>query len=129
MNLNKLSRNFVGVLRTTTTNCRVSFIDLYLVFPRNFRIVSLPHTNTLILLELYCGTIRVPGLPVLLSHPSIIFQTGNVYESSSFFNLKEKKIDRKDSRIRTHDPDSPVYSQSTRPLRICWMDKKKFKYI
>ena len=30
-NLNKLSRNFVGALRTTTTNCRVSFIDLYLV--------------------------------------------------------------------------------------------------
>ena len=31
VNLNKLSRNFVGALRTTTTNCRVSFIDLYLV--------------------------------------------------------------------------------------------------
>ena len=28
VNLNKLSRNFVGALRTTTTNCRVSFIDL-----------------------------------------------------------------------------------------------------
>ena len=25
----------------------------------------LPHTNTLILLELYCGTITEPGLPVL----------------------------------------------------------------
>ena len=34
VNLNKLSRNFVGALRTTTTSCRVSFIDLYLVFPR-----------------------------------------------------------------------------------------------
>ena len=33
VNLNKLPRNFVGALRTTTTNCRVSFIDLYLVFP------------------------------------------------------------------------------------------------
>ena len=33
VNLNKLSRNFVGELRTTTTttNCRVSLIDLYLV--------------------------------------------------------------------------------------------------
>ena len=39
VNLNKLSRNFVGAIRTTTTNCRVSFIDLYLVFPTNFRIV------------------------------------------------------------------------------------------
>ena len=61
VNLNKLSGNFVGALRTTTTNCRVSFINLYLVFPRNSRIVFLPHTNTVILLELYCGTITEPG--------------------------------------------------------------------
>ena len=26
--------------------------------------VFLPHTNTVILLELYCGTITEPGLPV-----------------------------------------------------------------
>ena len=52
-----LSRNFVGALRITTTNYRVSFIDLYSVFPRNFRIVFLPHTNTVISLEPYCGTI------------------------------------------------------------------------
>ena len=56
VNLNKL-RNFVGAIKT-------SFIELYLVFPRNFRMVFLPHTNTLILLELYCGTITEPGLPV-----------------------------------------------------------------
>ena len=37
VNLNKLSRNFVAAIRKTTTNCRVSFIDLYLVFPTNFR--------------------------------------------------------------------------------------------
>ena len=43
VNLNKLSRNFVGVLTTTTTNCRVSFTDLYLVFPKNFGIVFLRH--------------------------------------------------------------------------------------
>ena len=67
VSLNKLSRNFVGALRTTTTNCRVSFIDLYLVFPRNFRMVFLPHTNTVILLEPYCGTITEPGLPVTKS--------------------------------------------------------------
>ena len=54
----------VGVLTTTTTNCRVSFIDLYLVFPRNFRIVFVPHKNNVILLERYCGTITEPGLPV-----------------------------------------------------------------
>ena len=41
VNLNKLSRNFVGALRATTTNWRVSFIDLYLVFRRNVRIVFL----------------------------------------------------------------------------------------
>ena len=41
--------------RTTTTNCRISFIDLYLVFPTNFRIVFLPHITTLILLEQSLG--------------------------------------------------------------------------
>ena len=41
VNLSKLSRKFVGALRITT-DCRVSFIDLYLVFPRKFRIVFLP---------------------------------------------------------------------------------------
>ena len=62
----KLSRiNFVGAIRTTTSNCRVSFIDLYLVFPRNFRMIFLPHTNTVILLEPSCGTITEPGLPVV----------------------------------------------------------------
>ena len=64
VNLNKLSRNFVGALRTTSTNCRVSFIDLYSVFPRNFGIVFLPHTNNVILLEPYCATVTEPGLPV-----------------------------------------------------------------
>ena len=60
VNLNRLLQ-----IMTTTINCRVSFIDLYLVFPRNFRMVFLPHTNTVILLEPYCGTITEPGLPVL----------------------------------------------------------------
>ena len=46
-------------------NCRVSFIDLYLVFSRNFRIAFLHHTNTVILLERYCCTITEPGLPVI----------------------------------------------------------------
>ena len=55
MNLNTSSRNFVGALRTTTTNCRVSFIDLKLVFPTNFRVVFLSHANTVISLEPYCG--------------------------------------------------------------------------
>ena len=53
-------------LRTKTTNSRVRFIDLYmyLVFPKKFKIVFLPHTNTVILLGPYCGTITEPGLPV-----------------------------------------------------------------
>ena len=37
----------------------------YLVFPRNNRMVFLPHTKTVILLELYCGTITELGLPVI----------------------------------------------------------------
>ena len=61
----KLSRNVVGAIRTTTIKCRVNFIDLYSVFPRNFRMVFLPHTNSVILLEPYCGTITKPGLPVV----------------------------------------------------------------
>ena len=64
VNLNKLSQNFIGATRTTTIDYRVSFIDLYLVFPTNFRIVFLPHTNNVILLEPYSGTITEPGLPV-----------------------------------------------------------------
>ena len=48
-----------------TINCRVSFLDLYLVFPRNFSMIFLPHTNAVILLEPYRGTITEPGLPVL----------------------------------------------------------------
>ena len=39
----------------------------------------------------------------------MIFQAGNVYESASLFNLKENKIDAKDGRIRTHDPNGLVY--------------------
>ena len=55
---------------------RVSFVDFYFAFPTNFRVVFLPHTNTVILLEkYYCGTwlssfyiksfniIIVPGWP------------------------------------------------------------------
>ena len=52
-------------MKPDTINCRVSFIDLYLVFPRNFRMIFLPHINTVILLEPYGGTITEPGLPVL----------------------------------------------------------------
>ena len=38
----------------------------------------------------------------------MILHAGNVHESdSTLFNLKGKKIDM--SRIRTHDPEDPVY--------------------
>ena len=37
---------------------------LSLVFSSNFRIIFLPHTNTVNLLESYCVTITEPGLPV-----------------------------------------------------------------
>ena len=35
----------------------------------------------------------------------MIFQAGNVHESASFLNLKERIFFSKDSRIRTHDLD------------------------
>ena len=66
INLSKLSRKFVRELRITTTNCKVSFIDLYLVFPTTFRIVFLLHTTTVILLEPYRGTVTEHGLPVVI---------------------------------------------------------------
>ena len=65
VNLRKLSRKFVWALRKTTTNCRVTFINVNLVFPTNFRIIFSPHTNTVIWLEPYCGTITEPGLPAI----------------------------------------------------------------
>ena len=70
LNFNKLSRNFVEAIRTTTSNCRVNFINLYSAFAINFSIVFLPHTNTVILLEPYSGTITEPGYlwPFLFSH-------------------------------------------------------------
>ena len=34
------------------------------ILPSNFRIVFLPHINTVILLKTYCGAITKPGLPV-----------------------------------------------------------------
>ena len=41
----------------------------------------------------------------------MIFQAENVHESASLFTLKvKKKNDTKDSEIRTHDPDGPVYN-------------------
>ena len=91
VNLNKLSRNFVGAIRTTTTNCRLSFIDLYLVFPTNFRIIFLPHTNTVILLEPYCGTITEPGLPVISLNARarqslLLLNQGNIYNRLRFLN-------------------------------------------
>ena len=56
------------------------------------------------------------------------FQAGNVHESASLFNLKEKKFDTEDGRIRTHDPDGAVYyanHQTTEDL----LESGVFKYI
>ena len=89
-----LSRNFVGALRITTTNYRVSFIDLYLVFPRNFRMIFLPHTNTVILLEPYCGTITEPGLPVVLGNFWRLEQIFAVLATSSKFCLSEQLLSK-----------------------------------
>ena len=57
-------------IKDNTTNCTVSFIDLYLVFPTNFRIVLLPHTNNVILLEPYCVVLS-QNLGNLCTHQKI----------------------------------------------------------
>ena len=73
----KLTLQLIVVVLTAPTKFRDNlqqFVQIhstynnnnYLVFPRNFRMVFLPHTNTVILLEPYCGTIIIePGLPVI----------------------------------------------------------------
>ena len=38
----------------------------------------------------------------------MIFQAGNVHESASLVNLKEKKFDMEEIRIRTRDSDGPI---------------------
>ena len=48
---------------------------MYLVFPKNFKIVFLPHTNTVILLGPYCGTITEPGLPVSIRENAFFLMT------------------------------------------------------
>ena len=69
----------VWALRTTTTNCRVSFIDLYLVFPTKFRIVFLPHKNTVIWLELlwYYHKVWVCVSPAIEMHEMAIKVANN----------------------------------------------------
>ena len=49
-------------IKDNKTNCTVSFIDFYLVFPTNLRIVTYPHTNSVMLQESTCGTITEPGM-------------------------------------------------------------------
>ena len=39
----------------------------------------------------------------------MIFQAGNVHETASLFNLKEKNNYMKDCSIRTNDLDCPLY--------------------
>ena len=44
---------------------------LYIEWIWNFRMAFLPHTNTVTLLEPYCGTITEPGLPVVVLSQSL----------------------------------------------------------
>ena len=59
----------------------------------------------------------------------MIFQAGNVYESANLFNLKEKKNDTKDSRIRTHDRDDPVCYANHKTTEDLLEEGKSFKHI
>ena len=72
---------------------------------------------------------KVELFSAFISHLEMICQAGNVDESVSLFNLKEKNY-TKDTKIGTHDLDGPVYyANNYRPLRTCWMEMKLFKYI
>ena len=67
MHLTKLSLNIVCALRTTTTTCnyKVNFIDLYLVFLTNFRMLFLLRTQTVILLLIVQRCCHRAWLPVI----------------------------------------------------------------
>ena len=58
-----LTTNMAAVTPVQTSNFRASFIVFYFVFPTNLRIITLPHTNTVILQNSYCGI----GPSVILS--------------------------------------------------------------
>ena len=48
-------------------------------FPTNFRIVTLPDTNTVILQDSYYGTITEPGLPVSSLHFTGLLSNTNYF--------------------------------------------------
>ena len=48
----------------------------------------------------------------------MIFQAGNVHESASLFNLKEKKIHVKDSMFEPSTQMVQYTTLTTRPLRV-----------
>ena len=57
--------------------------------------VFLPHTNTVILLEPYCGTITEPGLPVvkpLLRGPPIKRKPCRVPKLTSYISLYNEPL-------------------------------------
>ena len=113
MNFSKLSREvrkFVWALRTTTTNCRVSFINLYLVFPKNFRIVFLPHASTVILLEPYCGiTCSITSIYARwrISHSPFMMKRFMKYDFK--YRKKKKKKRKKEKRKNAEELTSYAY--------------------
>ena len=84
-----------GVIRKScpTINCRVSFIDLYLVFPRNFRMIFLPHTNTVILLSQSLGYLWLDTntLPDKAKTTANIELWNNIDKSNLNISLTSKK--------------------------------------
>ena len=118
-------------MRTTTINCRVSFIDIYLVFPRNFRIVFLPHTNTVILLERYCGTITEPGLPVIFQAKFIQFRGSVKCRLQTDCGLLFLGLENNGTiivpthlHVENNSPQSAFYTDRFQKVRV----KYKFNY-
>ena len=80
------------VTDTSFAQSHPTLLDLYLVFPRNFRMILLPHTNTVNLLEPYCGTITEPGLPVLLQTYCCHLEMATSLEADAFLT---RMVDRR----------------------------------
>ena len=83
----------------------------------NFRMIFLPHTNTVILLEPYCGTITEPGLPVASHYPVAKRTTKDA--RGNIVGTTEEWLSRDDITVALYLRSTQYYvllQQYTRPV-------------
>ena len=74
--------------------------------------IFLPHTNTVILLEPYCGTITEPGLPVLFTgKESTVLKPLPAVDVLSYFIASEKenlRTERKQNYVPKNEKENKI---------------------